>query len=480
MVYSSEATTRYDMASAMEATDTFDGREEQEAMNWLKEVKMVCELTNFNEQETLKLIILKLKGTARTWCTTLYDKHLEINLNDFIRLFRNRFTNNTRSQETLERFLARELPEKKKDYMEMLKAANNIYDSKLLNEQALVKFVITKSPIPIRAMLFQVAGRDYDWQEVYKIAVESIWIAYPNQNIQDNSELLQENIFYTKKKYLHKTQPKKYESVKPAEKERLFCELHGKGNHDTYHCFTIIKLKNLGYEKKKIYAIQNGNNDFGKEELSEEKENFLIKKNNSYKPFNSLNIHSISNKIKSNSCTKPFNIQIKFFEQDLPAIIDTGADISVINAAYIPKKHLSKMQANKSLIYSASGTMLCILGKIENCKIEINNKIYMTDFYVTKDFPKETILGFNFINRNIQLLTDCINKLEATKFKLLFIPEKNNLELQFFEKYKDLFKTEISDMNICNIGKHNIRVENKNPIKQNNYRIPVNFEKQID
>ncbi|KAM0674205.1 hypothetical protein GVAV_002279 [Gurleya vavrai] len=88
--------------------------------------------------------------------------------------------------------------------MEMLKAANNIYDSKLLNEQALVKFVITKSPIPIRAMLFQVAGRDYDWQEVYKMAIESIWIAYPNQNIQDNASTVQENIFFTKKKYLHK------------------------------------------------------------------------------------------------------------------------------------------------------------------------------------------------------------------------------------------------------------------------------------
>lgn len=208
MVYSSEATTRYDMASAMEATDTFDGQEEQEAMNWLKEVKMVCELTNLNEQETLKLIILKLKGTARSWCTALYDQHPEIKLNDFIRLFRNRFTNNTRSQETLERFLARELPKDKKDYMEMLKAASNIHDSKLLNEQALVKFVITKSPIPIRAMLFQVAGRDYDWQEVHKMAIESIWIAYPNQNIQDNALTVQENIFFTKKKYLHKTQKK--------------------------------------------------------------------------------------------------------------------------------------------------------------------------------------------------------------------------------------------------------------------------------
>ncbi|KAM0674367.1 hypothetical protein GVAV_001980 [Gurleya vavrai] len=126
MVYGSEATTRYDMASAMEATNIFDGQEEQEAMNWLKEVKMVCELTNLNEQETLKLIILKLKGTARSWCMALYDQHPEIKLNDSIRLFRSRFTNNTRSQETLERFLARELPKDKKDYMEMLKAANNI------------------------------------------------------------------------------------------------------------------------------------------------------------------------------------------------------------------------------------------------------------------------------------------------------------------------------------------------------------------
>ncbi|KAM0673041.1 hypothetical protein GVAV_003532 [Gurleya vavrai] len=78
-------------------------------MNWLKEVKMVCELTNLNEQETLKLIILKLKGTARSWCTAFYDQHPEIKLNDFIRLFRNRFTNNTRSQETFRTILGKRI-----------------------------------------------------------------------------------------------------------------------------------------------------------------------------------------------------------------------------------------------------------------------------------------------------------------------------------------------------------------------------------
>lgn len=35
-------------------------------------------------------------------------------------------------------------------------------------------------------------------------------------------------------------------------------------------------------------------------------------------------------------------------------------------------------------------------------------------------------------------------------------------------------------MIVCNMGKHYIKLENKEPIKQNNYRVPINFEKQID
>ncbi|KAM0675505.1 hypothetical protein GVAV_000871 [Gurleya vavrai] len=170
---------RYDIASAMEAMTTYDGKDEDQAIKWLRDIRMVSELTRLSSTNTLKLMMLKLTDSARSWCSLLFESRPSIVLKDFVALFKQRFANATKSQETLEKFMTALPPKNKDEYFQMLNTANNLNDTGLLKTYALIKIVITKSPENLRSLLFQVAGNDYDWQEVFKIAQESLWIAYP-------------------------------------------------------------------------------------------------------------------------------------------------------------------------------------------------------------------------------------------------------------------------------------------------------------
>ncbi|KAM0673911.1 hypothetical protein GVAV_002429 [Gurleya vavrai] len=170
----------YDMASAMEATGFYDGKDEEKAIMWLRDIRMVSEITKLSSSNTLRLMMLKLTDCARSWCSLIFETRPEITLQEFITLFKQRFGNATKSQETLEKFMTAQPPKNREEFLKMLNAANSINDTGLLKTSALIKVVITKSPENLRALLFQVAGNEYDWQEIYKVANESHWIAYPN------------------------------------------------------------------------------------------------------------------------------------------------------------------------------------------------------------------------------------------------------------------------------------------------------------
>ncbi|KAM0673643.1 hypothetical protein GVAV_003020 [Gurleya vavrai] len=107
-------------------------------------------------------------------------------------------------------------PKNREEFLKMLNAANSINDTGLLKTSALIKVVITKSPENLRALLFQVAGNEYDWQEIYKVANESHWIAYPNSlDISiDRAEGIYKNDrnqkkFQKKEKFLQELQKRK-------------------------------------------------------------------------------------------------------------------------------------------------------------------------------------------------------------------------------------------------------------------------------
>ncbi|KAM0687594.1 hypothetical protein COBT_001161 [Conglomerata obtusa] len=108
----------YDMASAMECTTSYDGKDEEKAFKWLRDIKMVSEITKLSNSNTLRLMMLKLTDYARSWCALILEARPEITLQEFVSLFRRRFTNATKSQETLERFMTAQLPKNREEFIQ--------------------------------------------------------------------------------------------------------------------------------------------------------------------------------------------------------------------------------------------------------------------------------------------------------------------------------------------------------------------------
>ncbi|KAM0673841.1 hypothetical protein GVAV_002679, partial [Gurleya vavrai] len=58
---------KHDMASATDSYRTFNGKDKLQISQWIKEALMVADLTDLSEKDTIKLILLKLRGRAQQW-----------------------------------------------------------------------------------------------------------------------------------------------------------------------------------------------------------------------------------------------------------------------------------------------------------------------------------------------------------------------------------------------------------------------------
>lgn len=52
-------------------------------------------------------------------------------------------------------------------------------------------------------------------------------------------------------------------------------------------------------------------------------------------------------------------------------------------------------------------------------------------------------------------------------------------ESVLMKMYEEMFKTEISDLNLCTAAKHSILIVDDLPIKQVNFRVPIYYEEAI-
>jgi len=88
----------------------------------------------------------------------------------------------------------------------------------------------------------------------------------------------------------------------------------------------------------------------------------------------------------------------------------------------------------------------------------------------------------NCISTHPTILTDCLHRVvpSINKRKHLYALTQTNLEHTTFHKFEDLFKTEITDMNLCTEATHSIRTWTKQPIYQRSTRFPIHLEKQLD
>ncbi|MGL4850984.1 MAG: reverse transcriptase domain-containing protein [Clostridium sp.] len=184
----------------------------------------------------------------------------------------------------------------------------------------------------------------------------------------------------------------------------------------------------------------------------------------------------VSNKM-INSCLKnPCFVQLKFGDEYYRALIDTGADVSIIPCHVIKKSNI-QLYDSSMRINSACGNALDIMGRINKIDFLIGGARISTSAYVTRNKPEYIILGIDAITKQPAILEYLVKKLISPDKSKSLVNRVNYISIE--EKYHDMFKTEISEMTLCNRGKHEIETTSDKPVYQKNYKIPIHFEKEI-
>lgn len=370
-------------------------------------------------------------------------------------MIQERFSNIEKTHKLLEEFLRITEVTDEKEFNELLRKGEFLVEKNCLNTTSCIKLIIARSPMVLKPILLHSASMSATWDVFVKEAQNNLWIAFKTPS---KEELIIENrnILNVKSSYQY---TKKNHSNNQPNYKKMFCKIHGKCNHSTNKCRIILQLEEQGFKITK---------------KSTETINQIVEENDNNE--NQLNkrefIYSVIN------CNKnPFTVNLKISHITHKGIIDTGADISLIHISNIPNKikifKENKTQKFTHSIYSACGKKISIIGKIE-LKVGINNKEFNMPFFVTDKNPKYTLIGTDNILKYPSLLSGILqNQIETKTINTI---EKEN---DIVEKFKDIFKTEISDLNLCSGGTHTIHLTNKQPIKQKNTRIPINYEKEI-
>lgn len=89
----------------------------------------------------------------------------------------------------------------------------------------------------------------------------------------------------------------------------------------------------------------------------------------------------------SHSFDNPFKISINIKNKSFPALIDTGADDSLIPQAFLPFNIKIEKIKNVPELRSASNQQLTILGYVKGIKILFKNKIYNFCGWVVPENP---------------------------------------------------------------------------------------------
>jgi hypothetical protein len=186
---------------------------------------------------------------------------------------------------------------------------------------------------------------------------ENVWIAFPEISPQATAimAIRAEGQFSRRDQY-RGTQGKQ---IRPSGKQSLFCRLHGNTNHDTKNCLTIKKIEQMGWKREyranSATALEPALNE---NPFTTEDEN---KSDSEYVCYSNC----LNNKIETGTKENPFYTEIQV-ENRRPhrCLIDSGADISIINRENIPQNvQLGKTTAKTR---SISDNDLKVVGKIKS------------------------------------------------------------------------------------------------------------------
>ncbi|KAF9760665.1 hypothetical protein NGRA_3058 [Nosema granulosis] len=158
---------------------------------------------------------LIIYNTALAWASELVEQNeWRINLDDFILLFKKRFSNLYKAEVSLSKFLTALSPSTREDFTALLNAGTILFEQKLMNTCALAQVLIGKCPDNIKALLFQAIETCSDWKSFIQRAEQVAWLAYPDKTLN-------------RMEAYSSQQRNQAQEMGSNTRNRRYCELHG-------------------------------------------------------------------------------------------------------------------------------------------------------------------------------------------------------------------------------------------------------------
>lgn len=451
----------FDMATVIKTVKSFEGNDGDDVGLWLRDVSMVAEIAGLDERETVRLILFSLRGKGLSWASqVLRGRTDQVALLELQSLMMKRFGAQQNTDITLSRFLSTTVPQSREEFSKLLCDATTVNEKNLINRAALIQMVVNKSPKEIKALLYQTACESGTWENFIQKADEVSWIAFPD-NLLSRVEYKDNN--YKMKNSNYKRQNKNSSEKWDASVENKVCILHGKCNHTTNECKKFSDI--LISEREKLKKNKNLVNSIEIESISEGENEKLNKEDLFY----ICNFYSENN---------PFFVKVVINGRTYKCLIDTGADVSIIKYSIFCNDN--KLNKFHGAVRSVCGNQLEIVGRIKELSINVKGREIIFDPLVVKRTNIDIILGVDVIKKYPFLLYKALDikldEMNVNTYKSIGLLNETTI----LENFQNLFRNEITELNVCSNGSYRINTEKNNPIYHRNSRIPIFYEKEID
>jgi len=368
---------KFDMATMAKAIGEFSGVEDVE--EWIRTAEVMAMIARARDTDVLRATIFAMRGEARTWAVNACGTRMITTWKEFKNELRSRFTSTKKTTETLSRFFMTRQAKTYEEYTSLLKDANMVLHGGCVNAEALIKQVIARSPAEVKAILLGSASSGADWSTFMRCAENSAWIAFPEKIV---NQVVREG------------RDKKQHSSRGE--ARGYCRLHEECDHNTRDCEIIQALERKGWrraQEKRRERI----NEITRDSVEESSEKAETKEASHY--------------IRSLGCSKkknPFSMAAELKGRQLPVIIDTGADVSIINEHNLPKG--CAMKKYDATIKSASGDALKVRGIVKDAALVVGGHNIKASLIVTESCPLDhIILGADTLLQNNEA-AECLIK----------------------------------------------------------------------
>lgn len=127
-----------DMATASKILKTFSGEDNEDVSSWIRDALLIARIGRMSEEETVRTMILSLRGKALSWISIILQHQSDISLSTLTSQLSTRFKNQRVSDEKMTRFLNRKMSTTPLEYREVLQEATDIFENGGMNIEALI------------------------------------------------------------------------------------------------------------------------------------------------------------------------------------------------------------------------------------------------------------------------------------------------------------------------------------------------------